>query len=59
MRTDLASARGLGVDGLLIAAGIHSDDLLADGLIDPARLAALFAEPDAPPAAAAMTHLRW
>ncbi|HEY5826809.1 MAG TPA: TIGR01459 family HAD-type hydrolase [Hyphomicrobiaceae bacterium] len=59
VRTDLASARGLGVDGLLIAAGIHSDDLLADGLIDPARLAALFAEPDAPPAAAAMTHLRW
>ena len=59
VRTDLASARGLGVDGLLIAAGIHSDDLLADGVIDPARLAALFAEPDAPPAAAAMTHLRW
>jgi HAD superfamily hydrolase (TIGR01459 family) len=59
VRTDLASARGLGVDGLLIAAGIHSDDLLADGTIDPARLAALFAQADAPPAVAAMTHLRW
>jgi HAD superfamily hydrolase (TIGR01459 family) len=59
VRTDLASARGLGVDGLLIAAGIHSDDLLAEGAIDPARLAALFAQPDAPPAVAAMTHLRW
>jgi HAD superfamily hydrolase (TIGR01459 family) len=59
VRTDLASARGLGVDGLLIAAGIHSDDLLADGAIDPARLAALFAQTDAPPAVAAMTHLCW
>ena len=29
------------------------------GDIDPARLAALFAQPDAPPAVAAMTHLRW
>jgi HAD superfamily hydrolase (TIGR01459 family) len=59
VRTDLASARGLGVDGLLIAAGIHSDDLLADGTIDAARLAALFAPPDTPPAVAAMAQLVW
>jgi ribonucleotide monophosphatase NagD (HAD superfamily) len=59
VRTDLASARGLGVDALLIAAGIHSEDLLADGAIEPSRLAALFAQPDTPPAVGAMTHLRW
>jgi hypothetical protein len=59
VRTDLASAQGLGVDGLLIAAGIHSDALLADGAIDPARLAALFAPPGTPPAIAAMMYLRW
>jgi HAD superfamily hydrolase (TIGR01459 family) len=59
VRTDLASARGLGVDGLLIAAGIHSDALLCEGAIEPSRLAALFAPADTPPAVAAMTHLRW
>jgi HAD superfamily hydrolase (TIGR01459 family) len=59
VRTDLAAARGLGVDGLLIAAGIHGDVLLKDGMIDPARLADLFAQSDTPPAVAVMTHLRW
>jgi HAD superfamily hydrolase (TIGR01459 family) len=59
VRTDLAAARGLGVDGLLIAGGIHDDELLSDGEIDADKLAALFALPDAPPAIAAMTHLRW
>ena len=43
MRTDLAAAQGLGVDGLFITAGIHSDRLRADGEIDPEKLAALFA----------------
>ena len=43
VRTDLAAAQGLGVDGLFIAAGIHSDELLAGGEIDPARLAVLSA----------------
>ncbi len=59
VRTDLAAAHGLGVDGLLIAAGIHSDGLLAEGAIDPSCLAALFSPPGTPPAVAAMTHLRW
>jgi HAD superfamily hydrolase (TIGR01459 family) len=59
VRTDLAAAQGLGVDGLFVAAGIHCDDVLADGEIDPSRLATLFAPPGTPPAVAAMTHLRW
>ena len=59
VRTDLAAARGLGVDGLFIAAGIHKDDLLERGAIDPARLARLFGASGTPPAVAAMTHLVW
>lgn len=59
LRTDLASAQGLGVDGLFIAAGIHKDELLQAGAIDPARLARLFDPPGTPPAIAAMTHLAW
>ncbi len=59
VRTDLAAARGLGVDGLFIAAGIHSGEVLADGQIDPARLVRLFAPPGTPAAIAAMPHLRW
>jgi HAD superfamily hydrolase (TIGR01459 family) len=58
VRTDLAAAQGLGVDALFIAAGIHKDDVLATGDIDPARLAQLFA-PGTPPAVAAMTQLVW
>ena len=59
VRTDLAAAQGLGVDGLFIAAGIHKGEVLAGGEIDPARLAALFEPPGTPAAVAAMTHLRW
>ena len=59
VRTDLAAAQGLGVDGLFIAAGIHKDELLASGGIDPAGLARLFDAPGTPPAVAAMTHLVW
>jgi HAD superfamily hydrolase (TIGR01459 family) len=59
VRTDLAAARGLGVDGLFVVAGIHAEEVLAEGQIDPARLAGLFASPGTPPAIAAMTHLRW
>jgi HAD superfamily hydrolase (TIGR01459 family) len=58
LRTDLAAAQGAGVDALFIAAGIHNE-VLSDGAIDPAKLAALFAPPDTPPAVAAMPHLRW
>ena len=59
VRTDLAAAQGMGVDALFIASGIHSDELMAGGAIDRARLTALFAPAGTPPAVAAMTHLRW
>jgi HAD superfamily hydrolase (TIGR01459 family) len=59
VRTDLAAAQGLGVDGLFIASGIHNGEVLVDGEIDAARLADLFAPAETPPAIAAMTRLRW
>jgi HAD superfamily hydrolase (TIGR01459 family) len=59
VRTDLAAAQGLGVDGLLVAGGIHDDDLLSDGEIDRSKLAALFAQPGTPPAVAVMVQLAW
>lgn len=59
VRTDLASAQGLGVDALFIADGIHNDALLVDGAIDPAKLAALMDVPGTPPAIAAMALLAW
>jgi HAD superfamily hydrolase (TIGR01459 family) len=59
VRTDLASARGLGIDGLLIAGGIHDRELLRDGEIDVDGLAALFAPPGTPPAIGVMPRLRW
>jgi HAD superfamily hydrolase (TIGR01459 family) len=58
VRTDLAAAQGLGVDGLFIAQGIHNEVLRQDGEIDPAKLAALLAPPGTPSALAA-AHLRW
>jgi HAD superfamily hydrolase (TIGR01459 family) len=58
VRTDLAAAQGMGVDALFIASGIHNE-VLADGAINPGKLAALFAPPDTPPAIAGMTQLRW
>jgi HAD superfamily hydrolase (TIGR01459 family) len=59
VRTDLAAAQGMGVDALFIASGIHHQDVLAGGEIDPDRLAAFFAAPGTPSALAAMTQLRW
>jgi HAD superfamily hydrolase (TIGR01459 family) len=59
VRTDLASAQGLGVDALLIADGIHNDELLVGGAIDPVKLAALMDVPGTPPAIAAMALLAW
>ncbi len=49
----------MGVDALFIAGGIHGGDVMAGGAIDPDRLAALFAQPGAPAARAAMAQLRW
>lgn len=58
IRTDLVSAEGAGVEALFVASGIHRDEALVGGQIDPARLAALFTG-DAPPAIAATTGLIW
>ncbi|KAB2919550.1 MAG: TIGR01459 family HAD-type hydrolase [Hyphomicrobiaceae bacterium] len=59
VRTDLAAAQGLGIDGVFITSGIHSEATMADGEIDAEKLAALFALADTPPAVAAMAVLRW
>ncbi len=59
LRTDMAAARGLGVDGLFIAAGIHRDELIVAGAIDPARLANLLSCAEAATTIATMTALRW
>ncbi|MEO8652131.1 MAG: TIGR01459 family HAD-type hydrolase [Hyphomicrobiaceae bacterium] len=58
VRTDMAAAAGAGVDGLLIAGGLHRDELMSDGAIDSGRLASLLAPP-APRPVAAMVHLAW
>lgn len=59
LRTDIAAAQGLGIDALFIASGIHREDVLSAGEIDADKLSLLFRAPQAPPAIAAMTHLRW
>jgi len=59
LRTDLAAARGLGVDALFIAAGIHREELIIGDGIDPVRLASLLKSEHAATAVAAMTELRW
>jgi ribonucleotide monophosphatase NagD (HAD superfamily) len=59
LRTDLAAAAGMGVDALLVAGGLHAGEIISGGAIDPDRLAALLGEPGAPPARAAIAHLRW
>jgi HAD superfamily hydrolase (TIGR01459 family) len=58
VRTDIAAAAGAGVDALLIAGGLHRDEVMSDGRIDRARLANLLAPPAAQPVAA-MIHLCW
>jgi HAD superfamily hydrolase (TIGR01459 family) len=58
VRTDLAAADGAGVDALLIAGGLHRDEVVVDGVIDAQRLADLLAPP-APRAVAAMVNLAW
>ena len=58
LRTDMAAARGLGVDGLFIAGGIHREELMLDGTVDPVRLAKLLADEEAT-TVATMSALRW
>lgn len=43
LRTDIAGAARAGLDALFIAQGIHRDDLVIDGGIDPDRLQRLLA----------------
>ncbi len=59
LRTDLEGARRANLDALFIAGGIHRDDVVVEGRIDPAKLEVLFAAPDAPRAVGAMTELAW
>lgn len=58
VRTDLAAARAAGVDALFITSGIHRDEVMVDGAIDPDTLARLF-EREAPTAVAIASGLRW
>jgi len=58
LRTDIAAAAGAGVDALLVAGGLHRDEVMSGGAIDRARLAELLAPP-APQPVAAMVHLVW
>lgn len=60
-RTDLAGARGAGVDPVLVVGGIHEAELMGDGAVkapDPAALAALAAEWNVTPVAA-IPSFRW
>ena len=58
LRTDLKAAHCAGVDALFIAGGIHRHDTMNGGIIEPAKLAALFAGSGVP-ALGAMAYLRW
>lgn len=59
LRTDLEGAHRFGLDALFIAGGIHRDDVVEHGQINPAKLETLFAAPGAPGALGAMTQLAW
>lgn len=58
VRTDLAGAAGYGVDCLLIAQGIHREELMPRGRLEPARLERLLQATQHRPAAA-MAELAW
>jgi HAD superfamily hydrolase (TIGR01459 family) len=52
VRTDLAGARLMGFDSLFIAGGIHRDETMRDGAVDPAGLEAVLAGSSIKPVAA-------
>jgi ribonucleotide monophosphatase NagD (HAD superfamily) len=52
VRTDLAGARLMGFDSLFIAGGIHRDETMRDGALDPAGLEAVLAGSPVKPIAA-------
>lgn len=58
VRTDLTGAHRAGIDALFIAAGIHREELLHDGVLCTERLSRLLAPP-APQPVAVMHMLAW
>jgi ribonucleotide monophosphatase NagD (HAD superfamily) len=58
VRTDLAGARGAGLDALFIAGGIHRHETMEGDSLDPEKLARLFPA-GTPGAIAAMPALSW
>jgi HAD superfamily hydrolase (TIGR01459 family) len=60
LRTDMAGAAGYGIDGLLIARGIHREELMPDDeAIDANRLSELLATTTRSKPIAAMPTLAW
>jgi HAD superfamily hydrolase (TIGR01459 family) len=58
IRTDLASAAGAGVDALFIAQGLHRDEVIVAGKVDPERLSEILTRNNAAPKAT-MVGLSW
>ena len=44
LRTDIAGARGAGIDSLLIAGGVHAAEFMSGGMLDANRITAAIAE---------------
>lgn len=58
LRTDMAGARDFGLDGLVIAGGIHREETMPNGRLDPAAITAACARFGVAPVGA-MDRLRW
>lgn len=58
VRTDMAGAAGYGIDGLLVAGGIHREEILAGGEISPQALGKLLPSQQPHPVAA-VAALGW
>ncbi len=59
VRTDMAGAANFGIDGLFIAQGIHREELMPNGSLDPRVLGDLFAAGHPHMPVAAMPGLAW
>ncbi len=58
MRTDMAGAAGMGYDAILLAEGIHAEELMREDTVDSAALAALMVESGQTPSGV-MAKLFW
>jgi HAD superfamily hydrolase (TIGR01459 family) len=58
IRTDLMGAQAAGIAAIFVASGIHREEMMGGGSLDPAKLEQLFAPP-APSAVAVMPRLAW